>query len=70
MVCFYCPTYNQVEHTVDDLEKNGFRFLESHEIIDRKLMVRSNATRPDNDLIGHTAFISFAIRTSGIYVNL
>ncbi len=70
MLCFYCPTYNQVERTFTDLEKHGFKFLESHEVIDRKLLVRSNATRPDSDLIGHTAFLSFALKTSGISVKL
>ena len=68
ILCFYCPTFNQVEHTVADLARHGFRFLESHELIDRKLLVRDNATRPDSDLIGHTAFLSFAIKTSGISV--
>jgi len=66
ILCFYCPTYNQVERTVTTLEANGFHFLDSYEIINRRILVRSNATRPDNDIIGHTAFISFAIKLSGI----
>lgn len=66
IICFYCPTYNQVERTYARLGENGFHFLESHELVDRNLLVRVNATRPSSDLIGHTAFLSFAMKMSGI----
>ena len=66
VLAFYCPTFDQVEKTFIELEKNDLLFLESMEIINRRLLVRTNATRPDNDMIGHTAFLSFAVRKSGI----
>ena len=68
ILCFYCPTFNQTERTVNALESSGFHFLDSFEILSRKILVRNNATRPDNDVIGHTAFLSFALKLSGISV--
>ena len=68
ILCFYCPTFNQTEKTVNALDSSGFHFLDSFEILSRNILVRNNATRPDNDVIGHTAFLSFALKLTGISV--
>ncbi len=64
-ICCYSPTYNQVEKNVAALKKSGFLVLESIELLKRDLLVRDNATRPNNDVIGHTAFMTFAVKLSG-----
>lgn len=64
-ICCYTPTYNQMEKTVIALKKSGFLIIESMEIIKRDILVRENATRPNNDIIGHTAFMTFAVKLSG-----
>ncbi len=66
MMSCYLPTFNQVEKTVMSFEKEGVRHLETFELIKRDLLVRESAVRPDNKVIGHTAFLVFAIRTSGV----
>lgn len=66
VLCTYLPTYNQVEKTVSAFSECGFYHTGTDEIIRRRILVRNGATRPDNDIIGHTAFISSFIRTSGI----
>ncbi len=66
MLCFYCPTFNQTERTVNALDTYGLFFMDSFEILSRRMLVRNNATRPDNDVIGHTAFLSFAMKLSGL----
>ncbi len=65
MVCCYSPTFNQLEKNVTALKKSGCLVLESVEILKREILVRENATRPDNDIIGHTAFMTFAVKLSG-----
>lgn len=55
----YLPTFDQVEKTMLEYTSSGFDHEESCEITLRTLIVRKNATRPDNAAIGHTAFISF-----------
>lgn len=64
-ICCYSPTFNQTEKSVAALKKNGYLVTESMEIIKRGLLVRENATRPDNGIIGHTAFMTFAVKLSG-----
>jgi tRNA (adenine57-N1/adenine58-N1)-methyltransferase len=66
VLCTYLPTYNQVEKTLEAFSENGFYHIETDEILRRRILVRKGATRPDNDVIGHTAFISAFVRTSGI----
>lgn len=66
VVCTYLPTYNQVEKTMEVFSEAGFYYVESDEITRRRILVRKGATRPDNDVIGHTAFMSIFVRTTGI----
>lgn len=64
-ICCYSPTYNQLEKNVKALEESGFEVIENLELFKRRILVRENSTRPDNDVIGHTAFMTFAFRLSG-----
>ena len=64
-ICTYSPTYNQLEKNVVALKQNGFLVDSNVEILKRELLVRENATRPDNNIIGHTAFMTFGIKLSG-----
>jgi tRNA (adenine57-N1/adenine58-N1)-methyltransferase len=65
-IILYSPNYNQTEKNVVELKKNKFFVVETVELIKRNIIVRENATRPDNNIIGHTAFINIAIKTSKI----
>lgn len=66
IVCTYLPTFNQVERAHNAFLKSGFYVLECSEILRRRILVREGATRPDNDIIGHTAFLSFFVKCSGL----
>ncbi len=58
-----CPTYNQVEKTVLALREAGFVDVQALEILERKIKVAENATRPENLGLSHTAFLVFARST-------
>ncbi|AGO61422.1 tRNA (adenine-N1)-methyltransferase [Ferroplasma acidiphilum] len=62
----YSPNFNQAEKNVIAMKKLNFYVLETVELIKRNIIVRENATRPDNNIIDHTAFISIGVRTSSI----
>lgn len=55
----YLPTYNQVEKTVLEMEKEGFREIECVELLLRRIVVSENAVRPDFSMLGHTGFLVF-----------
>ncbi len=61
---FYLPNFDQVEKTVLSFESSGLMHIESTELLKRGLIVRKDATRPQNDIIGHTAFITLAMKGS------
>lgn len=61
----YSPTFNQTEKTVLEMEELGLGVIETTEISRRNILVRKDATRPDHQMIAHTAFMTFAIRRSG-----
>ncbi len=64
-ICAYSPTYNQLEKNCAAMKENGFYVQSNIEILKRDILVRENATRPDNNTIGHTAFMTFGIKLSG-----
>ncbi len=64
-VITYLPTYNQVEKTREEYEKNGFIHLETVEIEGRDMQVKKGATRPRSTGIIHTGFISTYLKVSG-----
>ncbi|MEM0140024.1 MAG: methyltransferase domain-containing protein [Ferroplasma sp.] len=61
----YSPNYNQAEKNVLAME-DDFMVIETVELIKRNILVRKDATRPDNNIIGHTAFITIAAKKSPI----
>ena len=62
----YSPNFNQAEKNVLAMKNLKFYVLETVELIKRNIIVRENATRPDNNIIDHTAFISIGVKTSSI----
>jgi tRNA (adenine57-N1/adenine58-N1)-methyltransferase len=62
----YSPNFNQAEKNVVTMKNSRFYVLETVELIKRNIIVRENATRPDNNIIDHTAFITFAVMEAGI----
>lgn len=66
----YSPTYNQTEKTVFAMSANSISHLETSEIIKRDILVRSEATRPDHRMLGHTAFITIGTKRSGHSVKI
>lgn len=66
----YSPNYNQIEKTVLEMEKKGFLIRETVEILKRNILVREGKTRPDQRMLGHTAFITTGIRKSGFSMQI
>lgn len=60
IVASISPTYNQVERTVESLERNGFINIETLELILRYYQVKPGKTRPRDRMVGHTGFLTFA----------
>jgi tRNA (adenine57-N1/adenine58-N1)-methyltransferase len=58
----YTPTYNQLERTVRALRTARFEEIRSVEILERALHVGEGGTRPEFDMLGHTAFLTGARR--------
>lgn len=69
-VVTYSPTFNQVDLSVGKMVTSGLSVIETVEIIKRNILVRPDATRPDHRMIGHTAFITFAVKRSGHNVKI
>jgi tRNA (adenine57-N1/adenine58-N1)-methyltransferase catalytic subunit len=63
-VATYTPTYNQLERTVRTLRTLGFEEVRSVELLERTLHVGEGGTRPEFDMLGHTAFLTGARRVS------
>jgi tRNA (adenine57-N1/adenine58-N1)-methyltransferase len=59
LVC-YVPTVPQMMSCVEGLKKSGLMVTRSLELICRDWIVQGQRTRPDNDMLGHTAFLIFA----------
>ena len=54
LIC-YVPTVNQVQKLIDSLE--SWKEAETVEIVQRSWQSKSNALRPQSNMIGHTGFI-------------
>ncbi|MGA7860872.1 MAG: tRNA (adenine-N1)-methyltransferase [Thermoplasmata archaeon] len=63
-VATYTPTYNQLERTVRTLRTLGFEEIRSVELLERALHVGEGGTRPEFDMLGHTAFLTGARRVN------
>jgi tRNA (adenine57-N1/adenine58-N1)-methyltransferase len=59
-LCSYSPLISQMEKTVKEIKKNKFIEISSTENIQRKMIVSEQGTRPSFQMLGHTAYLTFA----------
>jgi tRNA (adenine57-N1/adenine58-N1)-methyltransferase len=63
IVACYSPSVIQVQRTVEELEASkGFGQIESLEVLYRPWHVKGQAVRPVQQMVSHTAFLTFARR--------
>ena len=63
IVACYSPSIVQVQRTVENLESShGFAQIESLEVLYRPWHVKGQAVRPVQQMVSHTAFLTFARR--------
>ena len=63
IVACYSPSIVQVQRTVEELEASrGFGQIESLEVLYRPWHVKGQAVRPVQQMVSHTAFLTFARR--------
>ncbi len=60
------PTYNQVEKTAESLSKYGFVYIETIEVLVRKILVRTGKTRPAERMVSHTGYLTFGRKAHGL----
>jgi len=66
VVACYSPSIVQVQRTVEELEASGgFGQIESLEVLYRPWHVKGQAVRPVQQMVSHTAFLTFARRLAG-----
>lgn len=58
--CAYTPLVSQMEQTVRALQEAGFHDIRSMEIVERAWVVHERGSRPSHEMLGHTAFLTFA----------
>lgn len=58
--CAYTPLISQVEKTQDALRKAGFFDVRTIEVIERPWVVADYGSRPQHEILAHTAFLTFA----------
>lgn len=66
---FLSPNIEQVQTTVEELEKKGFTRIRCMEILSRGIRVKKNLTRPYDRMIGHTGYIYFAEKVNKVKDN-
>jgi tRNA (adenine57-N1/adenine58-N1)-methyltransferase len=59
----FSPTINQVERTVMAMERIDFLPVQTIEIIVRQYRVKEGMTRPETLMIGHTGYLTLAVKT-------
>lgn len=64
LFCAYTPNVSQVEQTHAALLANGFFDLRAMELMERRWVVGERGSRPDFEMLGHTAFLTFARKGS------
>jgi tRNA (adenine57-N1/adenine58-N1)-methyltransferase len=63
IVACYSPSIIQVQRTVEELEASrGFGQIESLEVLYRPWQIKGQAVRPVQQMVSHTAFLTFARR--------
>ena len=60
----YSPTTSQVEKTLKTLKTSGFYYIHVLEILCRSWQAEYDRLRPHTRMIGHTGFITFAVKMS------
>jgi tRNA (adenine57-N1/adenine58-N1)-methyltransferase catalytic subunit len=63
-VATYTPTYNQLEHTVQEMRAQQFDEVRAVELLERGLHVGEGGTRPSFDMLGHTGFLASGRRVA------
>lgn len=63
--CAYSPLVSQVERTHAALLAHGFAEVRSLELIERGWIVHEHGARPDHEMLGHTAWLTFARNVVG-----
>jgi tRNA (adenine57-N1/adenine58-N1)-methyltransferase len=58
--CAYTPLVSQVEQTQRALKGAGFFDVRTLEIIERPWVVHEHGSRPQHEILAHTAFLTFA----------
>ena len=59
-LCTYSPLSTQVENSVKEIKKYKFIEIFTVENIQRKMVVSERGMRPSFDMLGHTAYLTFA----------
>ncbi|MFX0072236.1 MAG: tRNA (adenine-N1)-methyltransferase [Candidatus Hermodarchaeota archaeon] len=65
-LCSFSPTIEQVKKTTFSMKENDFREIYTYELIERKMQVKTNATRPEVRMIGHSGYITFGRKIKDI----
>ena len=60
VVCSFSPVIEQVIKTHESLKSHHFHDIKTYELLKREIRVKTNATRPNSRMIGHTGYITFA----------
>jgi tRNA (adenine57-N1/adenine58-N1)-methyltransferase len=63
-VATFSPTINQVERTVMAMEEGGFLPTQTVEIIVRPYRIKEGMSRPETLMIGHTGYLTLAVKTA------
>ena len=58
--CAYSPLVSQVEQTHRALAEHGFFDVRTLELVERAWHVGERGSRPEHEMLGHTAFLTFA----------
>lgn len=60
VICTYVPNMNQLELSVKALRERGFTDIRSFETLRRGMEVHPGGVRPSFEMLGHTAYLTFA----------
>lgn len=64
-ICVLCPTTNQVQETISLLEEMNIVSIQMWETMVRSYKTNPERLRPEDRMIGHTAYMVFGIKVEG-----